>query len=410
MPHEVYITGLGTVCPAGNDTTAAWKALAEGRIYVDYIPDDISIENKSARWGGCIRDFIPPSDTDNRDRVGQYALAAAEQAIAQSGLDGAPHLRRDMSLVFGTSKGGLASFTSYWRSFYKDDIPSDNLLNILADITPDAPARLIAQRLGIGGSCHVPVAACTTGLTAIIQAAGMVASGQADRVLCGSADASLHPLWQAAFERMGVLADAHPQLGPSWAGQPFDRHRRGFVLGEGAGAIMLESGRSIGRRNALPLARLRGWAWGTDPAGLTKTSPDGQSLGYVAKRAWVKAGGKSELPVVIWTHGTGTRLNDPAEICAMRSAFGVRINDVPIVAIKGAIGHLLGASGSVETTLAVQSLIEGTTPGHSTLQEQDQALGQVHIPRQAFQPDKGPILKLAMGFGGHLSAIVLDHP
>jgi 3-oxoacyl-[acyl-carrier-protein] synthase II len=321
--------------------------------------------------------------------------------------------RPDRSRVsIGTSKGGVITLGQAFEALAEarqgGEMPNaDACAAILGEVLPDGVARSVARRFGITGGAHSTVAACATGTLAVIQAARWIRSGEADIVLAGSSDASLTPLWFGAFQRMGVLAKPHPTLGPDYACRPFDRIREGFTIGEGAAVLVLESPRSVARRGVSPVARIAGFAAGADPAGLTAITPDAESLATVLKLALRRGGCTPERLVAVMAHGTGTQANDAAEARALKLALGDQAARIPVVSVKGRIGHLLGAAGSVETALSVLAIFHGRLPGNTTLIEPDPTLGNLNLPRSAIELPSGPILKVSMGFGGHLAAILL---
>lgn len=272
---------------------------------------------------------------------------------------------------------------------------------------PDAPASRLAGRLKAASGTHASVAACSTGTMAVIRGVQFIQDGDADLVLCGGADASLHPLWLAAFEQMDVLAPPHVDFGSGWACRPFDATRGGFALGEGAAVLVLESARSLKRTRSEPLARITGYARGTDPTGPTTLDETGASLAHVIRLACSRAGCRPDGLACIYAHGTGTQTNDRTEARAIRAVLADAAERVPIVSLKGVIGHLLGAAGAVELALAVLACKQGRSPGNLTLLEPDPALGRLQLPREEFPLAGGPILKTAMGFGGHVAAVVM---
>ena len=406
MPPEVLITGIGIVSPAGVGTPATWQALLAGRRCVDRAAN-LDLAGCATDFCAQVRDFTAPAGTEELDRVCQFAVAAAEEAVGHAKLSLPEAAARSMVCV-GTSKGGILSF-AHLAPLLTESRHRGQVLDLrtLSSIPPDAPARCIAKRFGITGGVHATVAACSTGTLAIIRAARFIEDGHADVVLAGSADASLHKLWFAAFEQMGILAPAHPERGAAWSGRPFDRTRAGLVLGEGAAILVLESGQSARRRGVDPIARLAGSASGTDPAGLAQVSSDGESLAQVIRLACERAGCRGADIACIHAHGTGTPANDRAEACSLRLVFGDRAAAVPVVSIKGAIGHLLGGAGAVEIAAAALSCREGVSPGTPTLIEPDGELGLHSLPREAFSPARGPVLKTSLGFGGQVAAVVL---
>lgn len=422
MAPEVFITGIGIVSPAGVGAEATWKGLLAGGRYVrslsaagGFPPGGLRLPGRDQRvLAAPVPDFPPPWGTENRDRVCQLAIAAAEEAVRNANLEN--HINPERTMVsVGTSKGGILSFadvtpllTENRRSRQGGAMPDwARFRDALFSVPPDSPARCIAERFNITAGVHATVAACSTGTLAVIRAVQMIQDGQADVVLCGSSDASLHPLWFAAFERMGVLAPEHPAGGPAYACRPFDRTRAGFALGEGAGILVLEAGQSARRRQVRPIARIAGVSSGTDPAGLTQVSPDAGPLAHVIRLVCRRAGCQPADLACILAHGTATPANDAVEARAVLAVLGEGIHRVPILSIKGAIGHLLGAAGAVEIAAAAWICREGMSPGNSTLIEADKELGDLNLPGEAFPAGRGPVLKTSLGFGGHVAAVVL---
>lgn len=451
MSASIYVTGVGIVSPAGCGADANWLALAGGRRCIRRI-DDLRITGGGVACGGAVEAFTAPAGTEQRDRVCQLAAAAGDEAFAAADLAGAEHpaaAPHRLAVSFGTSKGGILSFTPALEQFgllsgsssnlrtplvggKKKSLPeplnhsnnvsaggiknhlltpvstSSSLLELLSDIPPDAPARLLAARYGALAGAHATVAACATGTLAVIRGVQMIVDGQADVVLAGSSDASLHPLWFAAFDRMGVLAREDLQTGASWACRPFDAKRGGFVVSEGAAVLVLESAASVRRRRIRPLARVLGYCVGSDPTGLAQLRPDGVPLAEVTKTACHRAAVNPGDLASIHAHGTGTLINDAVEINAIRRLCGRRVSEIPVVSLKGMVGHSLGAAGSVELAIAVLAATRRICPPNATLIEPDPAFEGVLLPREAIETASGPVLKLSMGFGGHLAAVIID--
>lgn len=448
MIPPVYITGLGVVSPAGCGADAGFRALTGGRRCTRWI-DDPRLTGGGAVSAGVVVEFEPPAGTDNRDRVCQLAVAAADEAFAAAGLTDRGVAPDRLAVSFGTSKGGILSFvpacerlgilsertinicaevatsvkkylfTDHFTSVsnnsrsnkrypHEEGLASLDLLRLLSDIPPDAPARTLAARFGARAGAHATVAACATGVLAIIRGVQAIAGGEADAVLAGSSDASLHPLWFAAFRRMGVLAEPANPEEASRSCRPFDAARSGFVIGEGAAAMVLESADSARNRGVRAVGRILGYCAGSDPAGLARVQPDGAPLARVAEIACDRAGIDPADLAAIHAHGTGTSANDLVEIAALRSLLGRRAAEIPVVSIKGAIGHLLGAAGSVEAAIAVLSAANRVCPPNATLGTPDRGFHGICLPQQSRETRPGPILKLSMGFGGHLAALVIE--
>ncbi len=409
MSADVFITGLGVISPAGIGAEETWSALLAGRRAVGPVTcTDLTGCRKT--FAGEVPGFTPPAGTSRAHRACQFAVAAAAEAIAAADLKDTllnPLEAVNRRVAIGTSKPLLHAFTFFGNHLRFTDIESKRFENTVLATLSDAPARWVAARAGITGGTHACATACASGAHAIIRAAQMIQDGDADLVLCGGADASIHTLWISAYERMGVLAPEHPLRGPAFACRPFDRTRAGFAVGEGAAVLVLESGRSARGRGARPIARITGWATGTDPAGLTELSPDGTPLARVIQLACARARCPPQRVTCVYAHGTATVSNDRAETRAIRQALGKTATEVPIASIKGAIGHLMGAAGAVETAMAVLTCRDRLAPGTSTLLEPDPEFGDLTLPRESFQPAAGPVLKTSLGFGGHLAAIIV---
>lgn len=453
MTPIVYVTGIGIVSPAGCGGAVNWRALVGGGRFIRRVVDP-GLTGGPAACAGTVEGFDPPAGTENWDRVSQLAAAAADEALLAANVRGDRARPVDpdrLAVSVGTSKGGVLSFhaaarrlasvldTSY--NHCNPDYPSNNsylckevissdtfrtsgirsyllkeihtgkaLYHLLADIPPDGPARRLAARFGANAGAHATVAACATGTLAVIHGVRTIRDGRADVVLAGSSDASLHPLWFAAFRQIGLLAGEPAELGPGWACRPFDASRSGFAISEGAGMLVLESAESVRRRGVRSLARISGYAMGSDPSGLTQLRRDGTPLARIAGLACHRAGIQGSDLAGIQAHGTGTSTNDLAEINAIRLLCGHRTHEIPVVSLKGALGHLLGAAGAVELVVSVRAVAQRVLPPNATLRHPDPSLGAACLPQAALNLRPGPILKTSMGFGGHLAAVVVDEP
>ncbi len=432
MSVDVLVTGIGIVSPAGIGWKQTWSALlADGRavrhlaggshpelarhpVAADVPVGRNSPEHRPATTpmheggycGATIDGFQPPAATSSLSRTTQLAVAATAEALDSANIADT-RVRAKVRVSIGTSKP-LADLLAPAPDGSQ---AAGNLLvappcNIF-DILPDAPARAVRKHFGLAAH-HASVSACATGLHAIIRGAQMIRDGEAELVIAGSADSSLSPLWLAAYRNMGVLADEHRQCGPAWACRPFDRTRSGFVVGEGAGMLVLESPDSATRRGVRAWARLAAWAAGSDPRGLTQLSQADSPLAEVIQKSLSGAGLGPQDVACICAHGTATIANDRAEIAGFRRVFGQHLTSLPVVSAKGALGHLMGAAGAVETALAVLARFHDKSPGTATLIEPDPQFADLRLPTTSFDLAAGAILKTSLGFGGHLAAIVVE--
>jgi 3-oxoacyl-(acyl-carrier-protein) synthase len=442
--REVFITGVGIVSPAGMTAQETFNGLLEGgrfvrlernfglfprpypagRVIVEGTPSFAGASRSCHAAGSSTHPATGDNRHNARDRTQlasslrmtdhatcDFAVRAAREAMSQAGLSstGDNGNATQPCILIGTNKPLIDIYSVNSLKHYPNLSRVFNHFCTLTDSSLDAPARAVAADLRLPNlRMAVPVSACATGTHAIVQAARLVRDGDADLAICGGSDASIHPLWLAAYDRLGVLACADAPDAARTACRPFDRTRSGLVPGEGAGILVLESGDSVRRRRAEPIACIRGWASGSDPTGLTSLDPEGRSLAHAISLACKRAGClPGDLGGVI-AHGTGTRENDLAETRALSAAIGPATRDLPIVSFKGAIGHLLGACGAVETALTVLAAQSLRCPGTSTLTAPDPVLGPLCLPTTSFDPASPILLKTALGFGGHVAAIVIE--
>ncbi len=392
----VVVTGIGMVTPLGPDTATTWHHVLRGVSageFLPYPPDlDAVVGSRKPTWIGAP---ARPGGTSADDPVINLACLAVEEALRDAGEPQRHHDRERIGCVFGTSKGSLYAATACQTGGSHEAWE-----RMLAG--PALASMAVAARYELYGPRISPVAACATGIAAVLQGAALVCRDDCEVAVVGSADDSLHPLVLASFQRLGVLASA---TSPSQASRPFDRRRNGFVIGAGAGALILERRSRAQSRGVRWYAELGPGRMLGDPTGVTALDASGETLAALIHRC-VPAGA---VPDVINLHGTGTRLNDPAECRALRQVFGSRLTGVSCGSLKGGLGHLLGAAGSVELALGCKMLAEQTVPPNANLDDVDPACD---LPWVRGMPERRAIaslLKLSLGFGGHQGALWLNH-
>lgn len=399
LDDPIVVSGIGVVSPLGGDRESTWAGLLAG--------------NRAGRWLSS-HDWGSPRDWPNvrwsgnpaiirqnarlpkeiADRVIRLGMLAAQEAWDDAKLaDAALHPER-MGCIVGTSKGGLHTFDAAMNG-------SDPAVD-WQDGWPSSTASRLATMFNLRGPCVAPVAACATGVVAILRGVAAIESNECDLVLTGSADDSLHPGVLSSFQRLGVLA-RHPD--PTKGCRPYDRDRTGFVVGAGAGCLVLERRSHAERRGVRWYAEIVGGRLATDPAGMTQLDSAGQALGRLIEMTC----GESR-PDHIQLHGTGTRLNDPAECRAVRQVFGPDSDGILHSSVKGALGHLLGAAGSVETALACLSLRDQVVPACANLDQVDPECMLPFVQHAAVKRPIRTVLKVSLGFGGHQAAILLRRP
>ena len=390
--RQVVVTGVGLVTAFGAGREVSWSAICHGQSAVRWLDaaDLNSALPSGVQWVGATapRESLSASS----EPVVSLALTAAREAMSQAQLTSSPILSDRGGCVIGTSKLGLRSFARVMRQ--TDDVPHELLW-------PNAAALAVAAEWRLGGPALCPVAACATGLVSLIRGADLIRSGECDVVLAGSSDASLVPIVLGSFQRLGVLARGFDA--PASACRPFDAERSGFVIGEGAAVLVLEDCAHAAARGATVLAEFVAGGMASDPSGLTQVDPEGASLTWLIRDVLRRANVLPEEIDALNLHGTATRANDVAETRAVRAALGTAADRVACSSQKGAIGHLLGAAGSVESALTVLSLRDQILPPTINLRTPDPECDLDYVANTARPMWLRNVLKVSLGFGGHLA-------
>jgi 3-oxoacyl-[acyl-carrier-protein] synthase II len=428
---DVLVTGVGLVTPLGNSVDVTWKRLLAGhRAGRTLTSSDIDHYEQLARIEGLRIHGAPVNSAGLRQSLNEskllanfppnvvntwlseplvaMSLAAYIEAVAQAGL--ADTLKSPgwncetrTAVVYGSSKGGLRTaerLTELMRSGVANERQSTSVATEFDSLwqhafASDSATRAIAAVSGATAGVSCPVAACATGLISVLQGAAVIRSGLCDVCIVGSADAGLRASVMSSFHRLRVTSR---HADPATACRPFDVSRDGFLIGEGAGVLILESRRHAESRGIAGLACVRGGLWLSDPTGMTQIDQSGSIVAEVLRRSF---GRHDFFPDVISLHGTGTEANDLAEARGINAALGGQ--SPACFGVKGAMGHLLGAAGSVETILTILALREQVIPATTNLQSQD-ANCEISLsltPRR--MPGLQRAAKLSLGFGGHVA-------
>ena len=384
--RRVAVTGIGAVARCGSGADAFWEGLLapapEGsREIVDFDPEPYFENVKEAR---------------RTDRFAQFALAVAQMALDQAGEITADPLRR--GVIFGTGVGGLHTLEDQiWT--YHDKGPRRVSPFLVPMMMSNAGAAAISMRHGWQGPCETTVTACAAGTHSVGNAARMIASGRCDAVLTGSSEAAMTPVGVQGFSNMTALSS----IGVS---RPFDVRRDGFVISEGAGALVLEEWDMATARGATILAEVVGAASTADAHHITAPSPGGAGAIACMEIALADAGLVPGDIAQINAHGTSTPLNDAAEAEAIAKVFGTP--GPPVTSVKGVLGHALGAAGSLEAVAVVQSIRHGVIPPTAGYGEPDPDLAPIDIVTEARPWTPGPTLSNSFGFGGHNGCIIIS--
>jgi 3-oxoacyl-[acyl-carrier-protein] synthase II len=395
--HRVAITGVGAVSAAG----------VGARALIDLVLDGRSGVRPDAALGGLPTGAAPEPPPDRRtrrlDRAARFFVAAGDEAWADAGLPAEPEDGDRYAVIEGSSLGPLGDMLSEHQAFLER-----------GDARPPSPLTLIRYTPGAGGSLlahehhvHGPVfdlsAGSVSAMVAIGEAYSKVASGAVDVALTGGAECPLQRDVAAAFLASGILARDN---GTPAACRPFDHHRAGTVLGEGAGALVLESEEHALARGARIHALVTGFGMACETTSATAPDPEGTGVVAAARQALGETGARE----IAWvkTHGTGTRLNDTAECRGLARLLGARVAEVPLTSLKGAVGHAMGASGGIESVAATLALGRGLVPPSCGTEEVDPELGPCRIAMRAERSAAGRVLLLGEGFGGRCAALVLE--
>ncbi len=402
---EVVITGLGAVTPAGLNVEQTWPCLLRGQQRVSTL--EIRDGGYSCSYPvGRVRDFVEPAGSAGMDRCVQFGLHCAGEALDQAGLSEGDEYLRQAACVFSMSKPAPSLFAELYELHERSGSLAGK--DLVGTTWPNSCCVEIANRYGLIGPRLCLPTACSTGAQSIIRGVGLILDGQAECVLAGAAEASLTGLYLAAFDRMGVLAEGgeHPER----ACKPFDRRRKGFAVGEGAAALVMETAQAARRRGAKPLARISGYWQGMHGLDLLKLEPDGKSLGKGLKEALRRSDVVPEALDYISAHGTGTLANDASETAAIKAALGAAAGTVSISSHKGAIGHLLAAAGVLQMVLAVKSIEEDVVPPTVNLEEPDPLCDLDYTPGLARERRIRHALCITGGFGGQSGVVGLSKP
>ena len=406
MKRKVVITGMGAVTPIGNTAADSWAAARQGVCGIAPITHYDTSAQK-AKLAGEVKDLDPSLWVDKRemrkmDRVTQLAMVAAAQAMADSGLNMETEDAARCGVIVSSGIGGLSTIESeHSRGLEKGfDRVSPHFIPM---VITNMSAGHIAIRYGFKGMCSCPVTACASGSNAIGDAFRQIRDGYADVMLCGGTEASITPLGIGGFTSLKAL---HTGTDPLRASIPFDAERSGFVMGEGAGILILEEYEHAKARGAKIYAELAGYAANCDAHHITAPAPGGEGAARCMTLAMADAGVAPEKVGYINAHGTSTPMNDSCETAAIKAAFGEQAGKLAVSSTKSMTGHLLGASGAVEaifTALAVRDDFVPATIGYKVA---DPACDLDIVPNNGREMHLTAALSNSLGFGGHNACLV----
>lgn len=405
MTRRVVVTGTGVVTPVGNDVQTYWKNLLDGVCGIDFITS-IPTDDLPVKIAGEVKDFSPadygiePPFARKQDKFTIYAVAAAWQAVQESGLDSGEDGNIDpfrYGVYVGSGIGGFATQVRETEKLIKEGAKWVSPLFIPTMIANIAAGN-IAIRNNACGPCLPVVTACATSTHAIGEAYRAIKHGYADAIIAGGSEAAVIPLGIAGFANAKALSKAED---PKYASLPFNKNRGGFVMAEGAAMLMLEEYEHAVARGANIIAEVCGYGNTCDAHHVTAPRPDGVTQSAAIRQALDEAGYTSDDVLYINAHGTGTALNDVSETAAFKLALGDDAYKAHISSTKGSTGHMLGAAGAVEAVACVLALKNGVVPPTVNLDEVDPECDLNYTPNRPVEAPLTIAVSDSLGFGGH---------
>lgn len=408
--RRVVITGIGCLSPLGNDLEKTWDGLKNGRSGIRNI-ESIDVSAFDCKIAGEIRDFNAdsffrvPKDARRSDRYVQYAVAASKMAMEDSGLDVNLIDPRRYGVMVGSGIGGLSTLENEHTVFMQKGPRRVSPFTIPMMISNIA-SGIISMEHGLLGPNMVIVTACATSNHNIGEAWRMIKFGDADGFLCGGAEAAVLPMGLCGFANMKALSTRNDD--PEKASRPFDKHRDGFVMGEGAGVVMIEELETARARGAKIYAELIGYGVSADAYHLSAPSPDGSGPAYAIGMALKHGKTNPEEVDYLNAHATSTGLGDVAETKAIKLAFGEHAkNGLMVSSTKSMTGHMLGAAGGIELIASIMGIIEGIVPPTINIEEQDPDCDLDVTPNTAREAPIKVALSNSFGFGGHNASLLV---
>ncbi len=420
MFRRVVVTGLGIISPVGNSVDEAWSSLLEGQSGIDTVAEwqdaQIAGERLHVTIGGAVKGFVPEAwiepkkDIRRMDRFIQFAMAAGKQAWQMAGL---PDRLDDQAgdragTIIGVGLGGLRPMLDSYDTLCERGPKRVSAFFIPSTIANLAPGNL-AIRYNLRNANFAPVSACASGTHGIGEAAMHIRDGRADLMLAGGAESAMHPLALCGFLSMHALCTSKNH-DPKASSRPFDRERDGFVMGEGAGLIVLEELEHAKRRGANILAELIGYGSTSDAYHITAPSEGGEGAHRAMRQALQMAQVNPEDVDYINAHGTSTPYNDKAETDAIKSAFGDHAKKLMVSSTKSMTGHLLGAAGGVEAVFSVLSLMKAVVPPTINYTTPDPECDLDYVPNVAREQRIQVAMSNSFGFGGTNAVLLFRRP
>jgi len=409
MKRRVVVTGMGAITPVGNDVATTWRSLIEGKSGTAPITK-FDASKFPVRFAAEVKGFDPLNYMDRKeakraDQYTQYAVAGARQAMTDASLVERNGMDPDrIGVIIGSGIGGLKSFEEQHDVYRERGVGKISPFFIPMFIA-DIAAGIVSMQFNAKGPNYATVSACATSAHAIGDAYRTIQYGDADVMITGGAEATVTPMAIGGFANMKALSERNDS--PTTASRPFDATRDGFVMGEGAGILILEELEHALKRGAKIYAEIVGYGATGDAYHLTAPAPDGEGAQRAMKRALKDAGLEPKDIQYINAHGTSTPANDFNETRAIKAVFGENAKTVNVSSTKSATGHMLGAAGAVEAIISSMVVGTGTIPPTINYEHPDPELDLNYTPNKAVERDVDAVLSNSFGFGGHNTTLAI---
>lgn len=409
MTKRVVVTGLGCISPVGNDVSTLWSNILAGRSGVDLITHYDAGEFK-CKIAAEVKGFDGAARFGSRearrmDRFSQFAVAATQQAVQDAALEIHDGNRDRIGAVIGSGIGGIGTVFEQVQVFMERG-PMRVSPFLIPMMLPDTAGGMIAIYLGVRGPNMAVVTACASGTNAIGEAVSVIRRGHAEVMLAGGSEAAIIPIAMAGMGVMNALSTRNAD--PQGASRPFDLHRDGFVIGEGAAILVLESLEHAQGRGARILAEVSGYGATNDAYHISAPAENGAGAALCMRMALNDAGLTMGEIDYINAHGTSTPLNDKSETAAIKTAFGEQAYRIPVSSTKSMTGHLLGAAGALEAIIAVKTLQDQILPPTINYETPDPQCDLDYVPNTARPAQVRRVMSNSFGFGGHNATIILS--
>ena len=407
MTDRVVVTGIGLVTPLGSDRETTWKNLINGESGVDYI-GAFDAEGFESRIAGEVTDFAPEAILGRRqakrmDRFAQFACVASLEALEHAGIEMEDEAADRVAVLIGSGVGGIITISEQLEVL-NDRGPRRVNPFLVPMMLGDMASGQVSMTIGAKGPNFSVVSACATGTDSIGEAAEMIRRGVVDVAIAGGSEAAICPIGVSGFNACKALSTRNDD--PQAASRPFDAERDGFVLGEGAGVIVIESLKHAEKRGAEVLCELVGYGATSDAHHVTQPHPEGEGAAEAMKIAMEQAGIDREEVAYINAHGTSTPLNDKFETIAVKKAFGDHAEKLSVSSTKSMTGHLLGAAGGIEAGFSVLAISESAVPPTINLENPDIDCDLDYVPNMAKRGRVPVVMSNSLGFGGHNASVL----